>query len=171
MILQVVGNYVELKRSGHEYKGLCPFHSEKTPSFYVNEDKEVFYCHGCGEKGDLIRFVELIEHVDRKSARLRLGLGTYREPAWVKPLRSQAKRISVWANDLSHRVAERLRDIGQDIEIAKISGDQEIAEILDREWAILETLHEDLGDPRTAIEMWRNRLEINPWIEAVLCGN
>lgn len=44
---------VNLKRSGREYTGLCPFHGEKTPSFYVNPDKNQYYCHGCGEKGSI----------------------------------------------------------------------------------------------------------------------
>lgn len=57
-IVDVVGRNVDLKRSGSNYKGLCPFHSEKTPSFIVNEEKQIFNCFGCGEKGDVIKFVE-----------------------------------------------------------------------------------------------------------------
>ena len=57
-IVDVVGRHVDLKRTGANYKGLCPFHSEKTPSFIVNEEKQIFNCFGCGEKGDVIKFVE-----------------------------------------------------------------------------------------------------------------
>ena len=57
-IVDVVGRVVDLKKSGANYKGLCPFHSEKTPSFMVNEEKQIFNCFGCGEKGDVIKFVE-----------------------------------------------------------------------------------------------------------------
>lgn len=57
-IVDVVGREVNLKKSGANYKGLCPFHSEKTPSFMVNEEKQIFNCFGCGEKGDVIKFVE-----------------------------------------------------------------------------------------------------------------
>ena len=56
-IVDVVGNYVQLKRKGRLYGGLCPFHSEKTPSFYVYPDTQSFYCFGCGAAGDVINFV------------------------------------------------------------------------------------------------------------------
>ncbi len=56
-IIDVVGENVVLKKSGSSYKGLCPFHSERTPSFTVNENKQLFYCHGCQKGGDLITFV------------------------------------------------------------------------------------------------------------------
>ncbi len=63
-IVQVVQDYVPLKRAGNTYKGLCPFHSEKTPSFHVNPDKGFFHCFGCGVGGDVFKFLELHEKVD-----------------------------------------------------------------------------------------------------------
>ena len=48
---------------GPEFVGLCPLHPETRPSFYVNARKNLFYCHGCGQGGDLIRFVELSQHL------------------------------------------------------------------------------------------------------------
>src|ERR687891_101032 len=62
-ILQVVQEYVPLRRAGATYKGLCPFHSEKTPSFHVNPDKGFFHCFGCGVGGDVFKFLELHEKV------------------------------------------------------------------------------------------------------------
>ncbi|RPJ66197.1 MAG: DNA primase [Acidobacteria bacterium] len=60
-IVQVVQDYVPLKKAGNTWKGLCPFHGEKTPSFTVNPDKGFFYCFGCQAGGDVFKFVELQE--------------------------------------------------------------------------------------------------------------
>ena len=67
-IVQVVQEYVPLKRAGTSYKGLCPFHSEKTPSFNVNPDKGFFHCFGCGVGGDVFKFLELHEKVGFQDA-------------------------------------------------------------------------------------------------------
>src|SRR6266852_4257105 len=67
-ILQVVQEYVPLKRAGTSYKGLCPFHSEKTPSFQVHPDKGFFHCFGCGVGGDVFKFLELHEKVGFQDA-------------------------------------------------------------------------------------------------------
>jgi DNA primase len=67
-IVQVVQEYVPLKRAGVTHKGLCPFHSEKTPSFHVNPDKGFFHCFGCGVGGDVFKFLELHEKVGFQDA-------------------------------------------------------------------------------------------------------
>ena len=67
-IVQVVQDYVPLKRSGSSYKGLCPFHSEKTPSFHVHGDKGFFHCFGCNVGGDVLKFVELQEKLGFQDA-------------------------------------------------------------------------------------------------------
>ncbi len=60
-IEEVVGRYVDLRRSGRQYKACCPFHAEKTPSFYVNPERRSYKCFGCGVYGDVIEFVSQIE--------------------------------------------------------------------------------------------------------------
>jgi DNA primase len=62
-IVRVVGDYVRLKKVGSRYSGLCPFHTEKTPSFTVNPTYGGFYCFGCGKKGDVFDFVQEIEQL------------------------------------------------------------------------------------------------------------
>jgi DNA primase len=62
-IVVVIQDYVSLKKTGATYKGLCPFHGEKTPSFHVNRDKGFFHCFGCNVGGDVIKFIELHEKV------------------------------------------------------------------------------------------------------------
>jgi DNA primase len=58
----IIGRKVELRGTGPTYKGLCPFHAERTPSFTVNDDRGFFHCYGCGAHGDLQGFAEkLIE--------------------------------------------------------------------------------------------------------------
>lgn len=63
-IIDVIGEYTALKRSGITTKGLCPFHSEKTPSFTVSDQKQLFHCFGCGKGGDIFTFIQEIEGVE-----------------------------------------------------------------------------------------------------------
>src|SRR3954449_7057861 len=67
-ILQVVQEYVPLKRAGATYKGNCPFHNEKTPSFNVHPEKGFFHCFGCNAGGDVFKFLELHEKVGFQDA-------------------------------------------------------------------------------------------------------
>lgn len=67
-IVLVVQDTVALRRSGSTYKGLCPFHGEKTPSFHVNRERGFFHCFGCGVGGDVIKFVELNEKLGFQEA-------------------------------------------------------------------------------------------------------
>ena len=63
-IASIISSYINIKPSGTNYKGLCPFHGEKTPSFYINTSKQIYKCFGCGEGGDVINFVMRIENLD-----------------------------------------------------------------------------------------------------------
>lgn len=67
-IIDVVGRVVPLKRAGSNYKGVCPFHNEKTPSFVVSEQKQIFTCFGCGATGDAIEFVKRYYNLDFSEA-------------------------------------------------------------------------------------------------------
>jgi len=63
-IVDIISEYVNLKKAGRNHKGLCPFHSEKTPSFVVSEEKQLFHCFGCGAAGNVINFIMKIENLD-----------------------------------------------------------------------------------------------------------
>lgn len=65
-IVDVISQYVVLKRSGRNFFGLCPFHKEKSPSFAVSPDKQIFHCFGCGAGGNVIHFISKIEGLDFK---------------------------------------------------------------------------------------------------------
>ena len=67
-IVDIISQYVILKRSGRNFLGLCPFHKEKSPSFSVSPDKQIFHCFGCGIGGDIITFICKIENVNYKEA-------------------------------------------------------------------------------------------------------
>ena len=67
-IVSIISQYVNLKRSGRNFFGLCPFHNEKSPSFAVSPDKQIFHCFGCGVGGNVIHFVSKIENVGFKEA-------------------------------------------------------------------------------------------------------
>ena len=56
-IVEVIGELITLKKAGANFSGLCPFHKEKTPSFVVSPDKQIYHCFGCGEGGDAISFI------------------------------------------------------------------------------------------------------------------
>lgn len=92
-IVRIVGDYVKLRKAGAQnFSGLCPFHSEKTPSFSVHATRQFFYCFGCGVKGDVFAFVQKIENITFPEAvRLiaqKLGIAlpkiTYSSPAEAK---------------------------------------------------------------------------------------
>jgi DNA primase len=78
-LYEVVSEYVALKKSGSRWRGLCPFHTEKTPSFYVDPDKQLYYCFGCSSGGDVFKFLMLYEKLEFPEA-LRSLAARYRIP-------------------------------------------------------------------------------------------
>lgn len=87
-IVEVIGQYVQLKKSGKNYLGLCPFHEEKTPSFSVAEDKQIFHCFGCGKGGNVYTFLQELEGISFPEAvkkvadleQIPLGIEISKEP-------------------------------------------------------------------------------------------
>lgn len=63
-IVDLIASYIELQKSGRNYKALCPFHQEKTPSFYIYENTQSYHCFGCGASGDIFSFIQAYENVD-----------------------------------------------------------------------------------------------------------
>lgn len=72
-IVEVVSGYVSLKKSGRNFKGLCPFHSEKTPSFMVSPEKQIYHCFGCGVGGNVFNFLTKIDNITFVEAIKKLG--------------------------------------------------------------------------------------------------
>jgi DNA primase len=103
-IVRIIGDYIKLKKAGaSNYSGLCPFHSEKTPSFSVHATKQFYYCFGCHEKGDVFKFVQKVENITFPEAvRLvaqKLGIplpkATYSSPAEAHDAKLRAQLIDV----------------------------------------------------------------------------
>lgn len=94
---EVIGSYIQLKRSGRTLRGLCPFHNEKTPSFFVYPETSSYYCFGCGAGGDVINFIRSIENLDYiDSVKLladRAGMSLPREDGTAEEYRTLRNRI------------------------------------------------------------------------------
>jgi DNA primase len=98
-MVELVGARTELKRVGSRWTGLCPFHDERTPSFSVNAENKLYYCFGCGESGDAIRFVEATEALDFKESveyladRYRVELKREQEDPKAEERRRRLERL------------------------------------------------------------------------------
>ena len=81
-IVDLIGSYLSLKQAGKDHVGLCPFHNEKTPSFSVSPQKQLYYCFGCGAGGNAIRFMmdlngtSFIETLEDLGKRVGINLAT-----------------------------------------------------------------------------------------------
>lgn len=102
---------ISLKKRGKNHIGLCPFHSEKTPSFTVNEEKQIFHCFGCGEGGDAVTFLMKIHKITFREAMKRLGHNTFtivkRKPDMKKTM------FEAWKKSYLNEVCFLMRGINQ----------------------------------------------------------
>ena len=89
-IVSVIGEYVALQKAGRNYKGLCPFHAEKTPSFHVNEERRFYHCFGCGESGDVFAFLMKREHM-----------------GFIEAVRAVARRVGIEVPDRAASPAQQ----------------------------------------------------------------
>jgi DNA primase len=92
-IVDVLGAYLQLEKAGGNFKAKCPFHNEKTPSFFISPSRNSYYCFGCGAKGDIFSFVEQFEGLDFVGAlrvlAKRAGVELVRESASVRTERER----------------------------------------------------------------------------------
>ena len=144
----------------------CPFHEDKHPSFSVNEEAGVFYCFGCGATGDVFDFVMKWSGKDFKEVCAHMGIHGATRRLVPDETRIAAQKIRAWSVDFSLLVASRLRDIGQDAQLARDmlklpAADRESLkwklDELFREWVILECLHEDLVNPEELLSLYEQR--------------
>lgn len=107
-IVEIISSYVPLKKRGQNYWGCCPFHGEKTPSFAVNPGKEMFYCFGCHEGGDIFKFIMKIENCNFLDA-LKFLAGRYgiavpeRQKTAAEIKREQTRNLIIDTNELASK--------------------------------------------------------------------
>ena len=121
-IVEVISQYIHLKRKGRSYFGLCPFHNEKSPSFSVSPDKQIFHCFGCGVGGNVITFISKIEGLGFKETietlaeRVNITLPTEINTDNKKEeLKSKVYKVNSFAAEYYHkRLYEPRSKVGQD---------------------------------------------------------
>src|SRR5256712_2430470 len=127
-IVQLIGERVPLKKAGRSYVGLCPFHSEKTPSFHVDPDRRTYHCFGCSEQGDVFTWLEKQDGLTPAEA-----LKTLAERAGVEltsrraPAEQEREKRLLAANDTAHfYFRQALRGTERGKEVARYLGDRGI---------------------------------------------
>ncbi len=131
-IVDVISKYVVLKKSGHNFMGLCPFHNEKTPSFTVTPSRQIFKCFGCGEGGDVISFLmkinnqTFIEVIKEQAANLGIELpNKFGEKA--KNNKEETERLKSAISDAMEFYYNNLKDNDSALEYLEKRGVGEIA--------------------------------------------
>lgn len=104
-IVDVISSYIKVEKAGINYKAKCPFHNEKTPSFFISATRQTFYCFGCGEKGDIFSFVEKFEGLDFKGA-----LATLADRAGIKLDKFKSEDVSGREKDEKDKLFEIMEE-------------------------------------------------------------
>ena len=167
-LIEIISRYITLKRVGRNYIGLCPFHTEKTPSFSVSEEKGFFHCFGCGAKGDVYDFTMRMEGIGFREAKVRLGLSDeYRpKPAPSRVQLEAAALAAAWMTEQRQKINVLLGEVLEATDLADETGDSELAESFLREQSIIRDLYEDLDISRNATDL----LSIQQTIESLTEG-
>ncbi len=118
-IVELVGRYVNLQKSGSYYRGLCPFHNDTDPSFYVSPGKGFFHCFGCGASGDAISFYQKIEELSFTDAIVQLAdmfnvnvpINAFEETAYHKSTKILEKLARHWHDELFKKTKKSLKVI------------------------------------------------------------
>ena len=123
-LVRLAQQYLALRKAGQRYVGLCPFHTEKTPSFGISPDKQLFYCHGCGKGGDAIGFIREIEGLEFGEAVERLasqvGVTLRYEGASPGERRAASRRQALYkANEAAAELYHRMLLEGREAEHAR----------------------------------------------------
>ena len=123
-LVRLAQQYLALRKAGQRYVGLCPFHTEKTPSFGISPDKQLFYCHGCGKGGDAIAFIREIEGLEFGEAVERLasqvGVTLRYEGASPGERRAASRRQALYrANEAAAELYQRTLLEGREAEAAR----------------------------------------------------
>jgi DNA primase len=117
-IVSTVGRYVSLKKAGKNFKGLCPFHKEKTPSFIVSPEKQIYHCFGCGKGGNVFNFIKSVENISyiESVKRIASDLGIT-----IPDYRSNEEKASASDYDILYRTNQIARDYfsSQSSQVAK----------------------------------------------------
>ncbi len=136
-IADVIGTYLTLRKNGATFKALCPFHKEKTPSFHVNPQRQIFHCFGCGAGGDVFKYVMLQENVDFMGA-VRLLAERAGVPIEDDRYGGGGAGASAGASQDARRIKDRLYALHEDVAtyyqecLEKDPAAQEARDYLDR---------------------------------------
>ncbi len=116
-IVEVIGQYVKLQKAGSSFKGLCPFHHDKTPSFFVSPPRQIWHCFGCGAGGDIFTFIMKMENVDFPTALRMLAEKAGVKLRFENPQRRSEKEKLIQINESASQFFEK--NLWQNQEVLK----------------------------------------------------